>query len=197
MRRSRLRAGLLVVVAIALAGIGYRVWRNVVERTPRSLAELGVELLPEVAQHIQNFHRVKVKNGRMVWEIKAEDAQYYEKDNSVVVRAPEVSVYTSTGALQAWLTSKDGKLALEGEDQEVGSVTLTGAVVVWLNDLELRTDVATYERDRDLITAPGPVAIKGRDLDVHAQGMEVDVTPQRIRLLDSVHTLLRSNAEKS
>ena len=71
MRRSRLRAGLLVVVAIALAGIGYRVWRNVVERTPRSLAELGVELLPEVAQHIQNFHRVKVKNGHMVWEIKA------------------------------------------------------------------------------------------------------------------------------
>ena len=140
MRRSRLRAGLLVVVAIALAGIGYRVWRNVVERTPRSLAELGVELLPEVAQHIQNFHRVKVKNGHMAWEIKAEDAQYYEKDNSVLVRAPEVSVYTSTGTLQAWLTSKDGRLALEGEDKEVASVTLTGAVVVWLNDLELQTE---------------------------------------------------------
>ena len=58
-------------------------------------------------------------------------------------------------------------------------------------------DLATYERERDLITAPGPVVIKGRDLDVHAQGMEVDVTPQRIRLLDAVHTVLRSHAEKS
>jgi LPS export ABC transporter protein LptC len=197
MRRSRLRAGLLVVVAIALAGIGYRVWRNVVERTPRSLAELGVQLLPEVAQHIQNFHRVKVKNGRMVWEIKADDAQYYDKDNAVVVRSPVVSVYTNTGALQAWLTSKDGTLALEGEDKEVTSVTLTGSVVVWLNDMEMQTDAATYERERDLITAPGPVTITGRDLDVHARGMEVDVTPQRIRLLDAVHTVLRSNAEKS
>jgi LPS export ABC transporter protein LptC len=197
MRRSRLRAGLLVVVAIALAGIGYQVWRNVAERTPRSLAELGVELLPEVAQHIQTFHRVKVKNGRMVWEIKADDAQYYDKDNSVVVRSPEVSIYTSSGALQAWLTSQDGRLALEGEDKEVTSVTLTGAVVVWLNDMELHTEVATYERERDLITAPGPVSIRGRDMDVHAQGMEVDVTPQRIRLLDAVHTVLRSNAEKS
>ena len=197
MRRSRLRAGLLVVVAIALAGIGYQVWRNVVERTPRSLAELGVQLLPEVAQHIQTFHRVKVKNGRMVWEIKADDAQYYDKENAVVVRGPVLSVYTSAGALQAWLTSKDGKLALEGEDKEVTSVTLTGSVVVWLNDIEMQTDAATYEKERDLITAPGPVAIKGRDLDVHAQGMEVDVTPQRIRLLDAVRTVLRSNAEQS
>jgi LPS export ABC transporter protein LptC len=197
MRRSRLRAGLLVVVAIALAGIGYRVWRNVVERTPRSLAELGVELLPEVAQHIQNFHRVKVKNGRMVWDIKADDAQYYDKENAVVVRMPELSVYTSAGTLQAWLTSKTGRLVLEGEDKELTSVTLTGSVVVWLNDIELHADVATYDRERDLITAPGPVTIKGRDLDVQAQGMEVDVTPQRIRLLDAVHTVLRSHVEQS
>jgi len=196
MRRSRLRAGLLVVVAIALAGIGYRVWRNVVERTPRSLAELGVELLPEVAQHMQNFHRIKVKNGRMVWDIKADDAQFFDKENAVVVRAPELSVYTSTGTLQAWLTGKEGRLALDDE-KEVTSVTLTGAVVVWLNDIELSTDVATYEREHDLITAPGSVTIKGRDLDVRAKGMEVDVTPQRIRLLDAVHTVLRSHVEQS
>jgi LPS export ABC transporter protein LptC len=196
MRRSRLRAGLLVVVAIALAGIGYRVWRNVIERTPRSLAELGVELLPEVAQHIRNFHRVKVKNGRMEWEIKADDAQYFEKENAIVVKQPELTIYTSTGALQAWLTSDEGRLFLE-DQKEVTSVALTGSVVVWLQDMELHTEVATYDKPRDLITAPGAVTITGRDLDVHATGMEVDVTPQRIRLLDAVHTVLRSHAEQS
>lgn len=196
MRRSRLRAGLLVVVAVALVGIGYQVWRNVLERAPRSLEELGVELLPEVAQHIRNFHRVKVKNGRMEWEIKADDARYFEKENAIVVRAPELGIYTEAGVLQAWLTSDEGRLVLASKE-EISTVVLTGSVVLWLDDMELRTDAATYDRQGDLITAPGAVTISGRDMDVHAQGMKVDVTPQRIHLLDDVHTVLRSDAEQS
>ena len=197
MRRSRLRAGLLVVVAMALTGIGYRVWRNVAERTPRSLGELGVELIPEVAQHMQNFHRIKVKNGHMEWEIKADDAQYYQKQNEIVVRVPEVTIYTEQGVQRAWLTGKEAHLGLVDDGKEVGSMELRGDVVLWLDDLELRTDTATYDRDRDLITAPGAVVITGRTMNVNADGMEVDVTPQHIRLLENVHTLLKPNAAGS
>ena len=197
MRRSRLRAGLLVVVAMALTGIGYRVWRNVAERTPRSLGELGVELIPEVAQHMQNFHRIKVKNGHMEWEIKADDAQYYQKQNEIVVRVPEVTIYTEEGVQRAWLTGKEAHLGLVDDGKEVGSMELRGDVVLWLDDLELRTDTATYDRDRDLITAPGAVTITGRTMNVNADGMEVDVTPQHIRLLENVHTLLKPNAAGS
>ena len=197
MRRSRLRAGLLVVVAMALTGIGYRVWRNVAERAPRSLGELGVELIPEVAQHMQNFHRIKVKNGHMEWEIKADDAQYYQKQNEIVVRVPEVTIYTEEGVQRAWLTGKEAHLGLVDDGKEVGSMELRGDVILWLDDLELRTDTATYDRDRDLITAPGAVIITGRTMNVNADGMEVDVTPQHIRLLENVHTLLKPNAEGS
>jgi LPS export ABC transporter protein LptC len=197
MRRSRLRAGLLVVVAMALTGIGYRVWRNVAERTPRSLGELGVELIPEVAQHMQNFHRIKVKNGHTEWDIKADDAQYYQKQNEIVVRAPEVTIYTEQGVQRAWLTGKEAHLGLVDEGREVGSMEIRGDVILWLDDLELRTDTATYDRDRDLITAPGAVTITGRTMNVNADGMEVDVTPQHIRLLENVHTLLKPNAEGS
>jgi LPS export ABC transporter protein LptC len=197
MRRSRLRAGLLVVVAMALTGIGYRVWRNVAERTPRSLGELGVELIPEVAQHMQNFHRIKVKNGHMEWEIKADDAQYYQKQNEIVVLVPEVTIYTEQGVQRAWLTGKEAHLGLVDDGKEVGSMELRGDVILWLDDLELRTDTATYDRDRDLITAPGAVTITGRTMNVNADGMEVDVTPQHIRLLENVHTLLKPNAAGS
>jgi LPS export ABC transporter protein LptC len=197
MRRSRLRAGLLVVVAMALTGIGYRVWRNVAERTPRTLGELGVELIPEVAQHMQNFHRIKVKNGHTEWEIKADDAQYYQKQNEIVVRVPEVTIYTEEGVQRAWLTGKEAHLGLVDDGKEVGSMELRGDVILWLDDLELRTDTATYDRDRDLITAPGAVIITGRTMNVNADGMEVDVTPQHIRLLENVHTLLKPNAAGS
>lgn len=197
MRRSRLRAGLLVVVAISLVGIGYQVWRNVAERAPRSLEELGVKLLPQVAQHIRNFRRVKVKGGRMEWEITASDGQYYEERNEVVVRDPEVNFYEQDGRRRGRLTGSEGRLVLHEEGKEIDSVILTGSVVVWIDDLELRTDEATYDRASDRISAPGPVSIVGREIDVHGVGMEVDVAPQRIRLLDDVRTVLRNDAKVS
>ena len=98
--------------------------------------------------------------------------------------------------LQAWVASNEGHLVLAGQD-ELASVVLTGSVIVWLNDIELRTETATYDRTGDLITAPGAVKITGRDMDVRAQGMKVEVTPQRIHLFDDVHTVLRSDAERS
>jgi LPS export ABC transporter protein LptC len=197
MRRSRLRAGLLVVVAISLVGIGYQVWRNVAERAPRSLAELGVQLLPQVAQHIRNFRRVKVKGGRMEWEITASDAQYYQARNEVVVRDPEVNFYEHDGRRRGRLTGSEGRLVLHEQGKEIDSLTLTGSVVVWIEDLELHTDEATYDRASDRITAPGPVSIVGKEIDVHGVGMEVDVAPQRIRLLDDVRTVLKNEAKGS
>lgn len=197
MRRSRLRAGLLVVVAISLVGIGYQVWRNVAERAPRSLEELGVQLLPQVAQHIRNFRRVKVKGGRMEWEITASDGQYFEERNEVVVRDPEVSFYEEDGRRRGRLTGAEGRLVLHEQGKEIDSLVLTGDVVVWIDELELRTGEATYDRASDRISAPGAVSITGRELDVHGVGMEVDVEPQRIRLLDQVRTVLRSDAKAS
>ncbi len=196
MRRARLRAGLLLVVAVGIAGIAVQVWRNVAARAPRTLEQLGEEFVPEAEQHIRNFHRVKVRNGRMEWQIEAEDARYFAKDDAVVVRKPKVSLYTDEGGLRAWITGDEGRLQLAGQE-ELRSIVLTGAVVLWLDDLELHTDAASYDRPRDLITAPGVVDIKGRDMDVRAVGMEVDVAPQRLRLLDDVHTVIQSDAARS
>ena len=39
--------------------------------------------------------------------------------------------------------------------------------------------------------------MRGRTLDVSGRGMEVQVAPQHVRLLEDVHTTLRSNAAPS
>jgi len=62
--------------------------------------------------------------------------------------------------------------------------------LVW----EWRADEARYDHAADRIVAPGLVAIHGKTLDVRGQGLEVDVTPRRVRLLGDVHTVLRSDA---
>ena len=195
MRRTRLRAALLIVVGAALAGIGYLVSQSVLARRVRTVAELGRDFLPQVAQRIQNFRRVKVERGRMVWEITAQDARFFEQDNQIVVVEPRVTFFLKDDGRTAHLAGKEGRITLEGHD--VRTLTLKGDVAMQLDDMELETDEATYERERDLITAPGIVTVRGRTLDVRGRRMEVDVGPQHVRLLEDVHTTVHHDAATS
>jgi len=190
MRRRRLRAAVLVVVAVALAALGYGVARNVAQRPVRTLRELGKDFLPEAAQRIRNFRRVKMEKGRMVWEITAEDAQYYEKQDEVVVRQPRLTVYLEDGTRQARISGSEGLIALTG--QELRTVTLRGTVTARLDDLEVNTDEAVYDRATDVLRAPGLVTIRGEQIDLRGRGLEVEVTPQQVRLLEGVHTVLQA-----
>jgi LPS export ABC transporter protein LptC len=195
MRRKRLRAALLVVVVVALVGIGYLVTRDVSARRPSSLLELGADVIPQVAQRIQNFRRVKMEDGRMMWEITAQDAQYFERSKEVVVREPYMKFFLDDGEREVHVRGAEGRLTLDG--RELRSLTLRGGVVVRLDDLELETEEATYDRASDLITAPATVRLHGRALDVRGRGLELRVGPQQVRLLDDVHTVVRTNAAAS
>src|SRR5713101_3332301 len=138
MRRTRLRTALLIVVGAALGGIGYLVSRNVVAHRAHPLEELGRDFLPQVAQRIQNFRRVKVEHGRMMWEITATDAQFFEKENQIVVLEPRVTFYLKDEGRQAHLRGSEGRITLEGREMRV--LTLRGSVVVQLDDMELQTE---------------------------------------------------------
>jgi LPS export ABC transporter protein LptC len=195
MRRKRLRAALLLVVTAALGGIGYLVSRTVAARRVDVLRELGADFLPQVAQRIQNFRRVKVEKGRTVWEITAQDAQYYEATNEIVVREPRLVLFLTDGEGECRVAGTEGRLTLDG--RELRALTLRGRVDVRIDDMQLETAEATYDRASDLITSADLVTIRGRSLEVHGRGMEISVGPQQVRLLDDVHTTVRADAASS
>ena len=100
MRRRRLRRVLLIGVLTALGGIAYLVSSSVSARL--DAVRVVADLLPQVAQRIQNFRRIKVKDGRTVWEITADDAQYFEDDNQIIVHEPRLTFFLKDGA--RWAT---------------------------------------------------------------------------------------------
>ena len=112
-----------------------------------------------------------------------------------MVREPQMTLYLADGERRAHVSGAEGRLVLVG--RELRALTLRGGVTVRLDDLELETGEATYDRARDLITSPGPVRMHGRTLDVSGRGMEIDVAPQHVRLLEDVHTTVRSDAAPS
>ncbi len=185
--RTRLRwlvPGLLVAL---LAAGGWLLQRDFAARRRADQTRAVVDLLPNVAQRIQNFHRVKVDNGRKVWEVSAREAQYVEGEQLVRVDAPVIDVYLADGRTVS-LHGSGGKVFLH--DRELQRVELEGDIDVQLGEYALHTDTAHYEADRGIITAPGLVRITGNGFELFGQHMEVDVAAQQLMLSQRVQTTL-------
>lgn len=185
--RSRLR---LLVGAALVATLGAGAWLLASEmarqRSAGRSSEL-VDVLPGVAQRMQNFHRVKIENGRKVWEVSASEARYREGDGTVGVQDPLVQLFFEDGR-EVSLRGKSGVVFLDG--RELRRIEVEGDIAVTFGDYVLSTDRATYEAERDVVVAPGSVHIHGGRLDLQGEQMEVEVTTQRLRLDSRVQMTL-------
>lgn len=186
--RSRLRLLVGLVLVATIGGGFWLLWRDAAARRAAERAATAVEVLPDVSQRIQDFHRVKVENGRKVWEVQARDAQYKEGEGVVSVIDPIVAFYLDDGS-EVSLRGTTGMVFLDG--RELKRVDVEGAIAVRFGDYALSTDRASYEAATDTVTAPGAVRITGGGLDIQGLRMEVDVGAQRLRLAEQVRVVLQ------
>lgn len=186
--RTRARALVVALVVLLLATGGGLLARHLWKQRKGDLARQALDLLPNVAQRIRDFHRVKVDNGRKVWEVAATEARYYEDEGMVVVKEPMVSFFLKDGRTVA-LRGDEGKVYLGGRDLQL--VELVGDIHVQLGDYSLRAEYASYDRRNDMIVAPGKVEISGDTFDARGEQMEVSIDSQRLKLSGGVETTLR------
>jgi LPS export ABC transporter protein LptC len=179
-----------MIVALLVCALGFGTWllaRDYQARRRADLKRIAVDLMPNVAQRIQNFHRVKVDNGRKVWEVSAREAQYVEGEEVVIVVEPVVDVFLRDSRTVG-LRGKGGKIYLKG--RELQNVELDGDIDVQFGEYRLQTDHARYDSDRETIVAPGSVHITGDGFEINGERMEVDVAAQHLTLTDSVKMTL-------
>ena len=181
--KKSLRLTVIALVVLLLSSIGWLVARSLWQQHGRDVARVGLDFLPGVSQHIQDFHRVKVQDGRKVWEVAAEDAQYKEEEDTVDVRGAALQLFLKDGRTLG-LKGADGQILLAGRD--IVRVNLNGAIQVTLSDYVLRTERATYDHQQRTISAPGAVEISGRALQLSGDSMEVDVDSERFTLRHNV-----------
>ncbi len=178
-----LRRMLVAIIAVLLAAVGVLVGRTMWQQYDRDLAAKGLEFLPGVSQHIQDFHRVKVRDGRKVWEVSADDAQYFDEEKTVVVRDAAIQLFLSDGRIVG-LRGDEGRILLDG--REISEVQLNGQIEVTLADYVVHTARATYYHDRQVISVPTPVDISGNALHLRGDRMEIDVSNQSVSLLSNI-----------
>jgi LPS export ABC transporter protein LptC len=181
--RTRLRRTLIAIVILLLGAVGVLVGRSMWEQHKQDLVAKGLEYLPGVSQHIQDFRRVKVQDGRKVWEVVAEDAQYFDDQKAVVIRRAMLQWFLKDGRVVS-LKGDQGRILLSAG--KISSVEINGDVEVRLGDYLVRVAHANYDPQREVIVAPGAVEIAGRAIDLAGTDMEVDVQAQRLMLHQQV-----------
>jgi LPS export ABC transporter protein LptC len=185
--RTRLRWLGLTLLAVVLGAGAWLLQRDFAARRRAEQSRVVVDVLPNVAQRIQNFHRVKVDSGRRVWEVSAREAQYLEGEEMVVVDAPVVSLFLRDGRTVA-LRGDGGRVFLK--ERELRRVEMQGSIEVQLGEYALYTDTASYEAERGVIIAPGPVRITGAGFEVHGEHGEVNVDAHTLLVSERVQTML-------
>jgi LPS export ABC transporter protein LptC len=192
--RRRVRWGLGTLLLVAVGAVGVQLARNQWAQHLRSLRVSDLEFLPEAAQRIQNFRRVKMEGDRKAWEVAAREAQYFEDDRQIVVNEPEVSFYLKGDQGVVSIRGNEGTITLDG--REMDRVAVEGGIEVRFKDYVVRTDRAVYERAADSVVSPTAVAIAGNGLEVRGGRMTVELEAQRLRLDGKVETVLEQRPDQ-
>jgi LPS export ABC transporter protein LptC len=187
-RRSHVRSGVGILVVAALFGVGYLLHESLKAQQSKQVDSSALEgMLPDAVQWIQNFHRIEIRDGKKAWELEADEAQYLQDQNQVIVRKPRTTLYMKDGE-KVTVTGDQGNVEFAGKDLQ--KAVLHDSVEIHVRGFVVRADDAVYDRAMDQIVAKGPVTIEGNEVRVAGNDMTVFVKESRFELEKPVRVTL-------
>ncbi|HUK40346.1 MAG TPA: LPS export ABC transporter periplasmic protein LptC [Candidatus Acidoferrales bacterium] len=181
---------LLAMIFISLGGVAYKVgesvWNNKVEEIKKNPLK-ALDYLPESALHMKDFRRAKIEDGRKVWEIVGDEANYYKEQKQAVIKKPRFYYYDKKGET-AETTGEVAKLFFK--EKELEQMQLQGNVEVNYQGYTLRSEEAIYLPDKQQIVVPTKATVVGEGLQMEGSSMQVELDEKKVRLLQNVKTKL-------
>lgn len=136
--------------------------------------------------HLQEFHRVEVKDGRPVWEVRASEAKHFPEDNLIHVNQAALTVYRR-GESPIEVRSKAARLLANGAS--LTKAVLEGEIAVHVDEsVEISTDLATFDVAEQVITAPEHVVIKGPGYQIQGDGLRFLVDSKQFEFSRNVQS---------
>jgi len=187
MRKHR-RLLLLVAIFLSLGGVGYRVAQTIGLQKLREIKKNPLEVLdylPEAALKMKDFHRAKIEDGRKVWEIFGDEANYLKEQKEAIIKKPRFYFYDKNGETAA-TTGEVARIFLK--ENELEKMVLQGAVQVTFKGYILRSEEAVYLPAKQQITLPSKATLISSGIELQGSRMEVDLEEKKMRLLRDVKT---------
>ena len=184
--RKRRRLILLVVVFLSLGGVAYKVgeslWLNRVREVRRNPLKV-LDYLPESALHIRDFRRAKIEDGRKVWELFGDEANYFKDQKQAVVTKPRFYYFDKKGNT----AETKGEVArLFFSDKELEKMELQGGIEVKYDGYTLKSSEAVNLPAAEQIVLPNRTVVVGEGLEVEGSRMEVQLEEKTVRMVQNV-----------
>jgi LPS export ABC transporter protein LptC len=186
--RRRNRLILLAVIFLSLGGVAYKVgeslWIMKAEEIRKDPLK-ALEYLPESALQMKDFHRAKLENGRKMWELFGDEANYFKEQKQAIIKKPRFYYYNKQGEI-AETTGATARLFFN--EKELEKMQLEGGIQVTYQGYVLKSDEATYFADAGRIDLPKRATVVGNGLEIEGSRMEVELEVKKVRLLQNVKT---------
>lgn len=189
MRKAR-RLILLLAIVLSLGGVGYKVAETVIANKMRAIRRNPLELLdylPESALHIKDFHRAKIEDGRKVWEIFGDEANYYKEQKEAVVKKPRFYFYDKKDET-AEMTGEVARIYVN--EKELEKMEIQGGIQVRFQGYVLKSEEAIYLAAKDQIVLPSRAVLISEGIELEGSSMEIELQDKKVRLLRNVKTKL-------
>jgi LPS export ABC transporter protein LptC len=186
MRKTR-RWILLLAIFLSLGGVAYKVTETVqgMKKEIKKNPLKALDYLPESSLQMKDFHRAKIENGRKVWEIFGDEAQYFKEQKEALIKKPRFLYYDKNG--EAVETFGD-EARIYMNEKELEKLVLRGDIKVTFQGYLLKSEEASYLPAKDQIVLPNRTKVTGEGLELEGASMEVELEGKKIRLVNNVKT---------
>jgi LPS export ABC transporter protein LptC len=187
--RKRRRLILLLVIFLSLGGVAYKVVENTLLMKVREIKRnplKALEYLPESALHMKDFHRSKIEDGRKIWELFGDEANYYKDQKEAVIKNPRFYYYDKQGETA---TTTGDVAHLFFTENELEKMELQGSIQMTFHGYVLKSDEATYFAGKELVIMPSRTTIVGDGAELEGSRMEVELgETKKMRMVRNVKT---------
>jgi LPS export ABC transporter protein LptC len=186
--RKRRRLILLVIIFLSLGGVGYKVAESIWAMKSREFKKNPLkvlESLPESAMHMKDFRRAKIEDGRKVWELFGDEANYFKEQKEALIKKPRFLYYDKKGQT-AETTGEVAHVYLN--EKELEKMELQGGIQLSYQGYVLKSEQAVYLPAKQQIVFPSKTTMIGDGLQLEGSSMEVELDDKKVRLLRNVKT---------
>ena len=180
-----LRIAFVVLVLAVLTVMASIFYKNLNLMTPKEIVK---DLLDPAAEFsLQNPHFVETSGDRVVLEVDADKAFYYQGEKKVKLENPKAVFYGAMGK-KTLVTARQGLI-----DSETNDVHLSEDV--YLTSPEgylLKTDSLYYKKEKQLITSESPVELIGDGFKVKGVGLKVKMGREKFTIFKDVEAVFES-----